>query len=351
MARIGAKSLPGIIDTVKTCIVSHFVPGRRLLFLLSLLAALCVCIPACKKDGLLDADKNIQLRPRLSDYGIYQGMLADLKPAPGYLPYELSSVLFTDYAEKQRLIKVPAGSRATLNGDGLLSLPDGTILVKTFYYHHDKRDTAKGKKIIETRLLIRSGNNWNAGTYLWNDDQTDAWLLASGFTPVVNWIDASGKPRVVAYHVPGERECVTCHSSGDKALPIGLQARNLNRTVMRDGQLQNQLSYFHTEGIMEAVDPQQIGTMPDYADASQGLEQRARAYFDVNCAHCHSDNGYADGKTELRFGYGLSYSETHISGNKSQIIDKMKAGNMPKLGTTIVHEEGLDLIRQYINSL
>lgn len=332
-------------------IVKNPVRKRKLLLLLTLLAALSVSIPACKKDGLLGTDNNIKLRPRLSDYNIYQGPLSALTPAPGYVPYELSSALFTDYAEKQRLIMIPAGSKMMLNGDGLLSLPDGTILVKTFYYYNDKRDTGKGKKIIETRLLIRSGNNWNAGTYLWNEDQTDAWLLTSGFTPVVNWIDASGNPRVVAYHVPGERECATCHNSGDQVVPIGLKARNLNRQVLRNGQEQNQLRYLHAQGLMDAIDPQLVGTMPDYTDVSQGLEQRARAYLEINCAHCHSQDGFADGKTELKLGYDLPYSQTHIGGNKSQIIDQMETGNMPKLGTTVAHEEGLELIRQYINSL
>ncbi|HEY0667357.1 MAG TPA: hypothetical protein VGD22_04220, partial [Sphingobacteriaceae bacterium] len=82
--------------------------------------------------------------PKLSDYKIFQGSPANLIPANDYKLYELSSQLFTDYAEKQRLIKVPGTAQITATGDGLPHFPDGTIMVKTFYYYLDKRTQNKG---------------------------------------------------------------------------------------------------------------------------------------------------------------------------------------------------------------
>ncbi|MCP2937417.1 hypothetical protein NK983_32460, partial [Salmonella enterica subsp. enterica serovar Typhimurium] len=83
----------------------------------------------------------------------------------------------SDYAEKQRLIKIPVGTKINALDDGLPNFPDGSIIVKTFYYYNNKKDTARGKRIMETRLLIKHVGKWNAATYIWNQDQTDAKLI------------------------------------------------------------------------------------------------------------------------------------------------------------------------------
>ena len=60
--------------------------------------------------------------------------------------FELSTSLFTDYAEKQRLIKLPANTKLIGISDGLPEFPDETVLAKTFYYYVDKSDSTKKKK-------------------------------------------------------------------------------------------------------------------------------------------------------------------------------------------------------------
>jgi len=57
-----------------------------------------------------------------------------LEPAPGVEILESGSTLFTDHAEKQRLVKLLTGKRMRANGDALPEFPDGTIIAKTFYY-------------------------------------------------------------------------------------------------------------------------------------------------------------------------------------------------------------------------
>ena len=94
--------------------------------------------------------------PVLSGYNLYEGNLMNLTPAKGAELYELTSHLFVDYAEKQRLIKLPAGTKMTFKGNGLPDFPDGTILVKTFYWYKDKKNPSIGRNIIETRLLIKN---------------------------------------------------------------------------------------------------------------------------------------------------------------------------------------------------
>src|SRR5690606_29665900 len=67
--------------------------------------------------------------------------------------------------------------------------------------------------------------------------------------------------------------------------PIGPSARNLNR----DGQLASLVS----AGMLDAA-PGDAPRTPNAYDPSDGpLAHRARAYLDVNCAHCHNPQGPA----------------------------------------------------------
>jgi uncharacterized repeat protein (TIGR03806 family) len=265
--------------------------------------------------------------------------------------YELATELFTDYAKKQRLIKVPQGyTMAGLNG-GLPDFPDGTILVKTFYYYNDTRDHARGKKIIETRLEIKSNSTWNVSTYLWNEQQTDATLITTGLNKTINWIDQQGNGKVISYHIPSNRECSTCHNSSGKIIPIGPKLRNLNIEVTRNAAAINQLTHLYNSGILDEVaDPASISVLPDWESGSYPLQERARAYLDVNCSHCHNSSGVA-ADAKLNLNYETSFGNTNIGDKKNAIVNKMKRGQMPRIGTSIVHEEGLELIRSYINSL
>jgi uncharacterized repeat protein (TIGR03806 family) len=310
-----------------------------------------IFLNSCDEDGLSPIANSIEMAPRLSDYAIFQGDPAALVPVTSYHLYELSTELFTDYAEKQRLIKIPDGSVLKSNGDGFPDFPDGTILVKTFFYYHDKRDPAKGKKIIETRVEVKSGENWSVGTYYWNDGQSDAQLIATGLNKTVNWIDENGNGRVISYHIPSGRECSTCHHAAGKIIPIGPKFRNLNTSVERNLETINQLEYFYNVGLLESeIDPESITTLPNWKDQSYSLEQRARAYLDVNCAHCHYSNGVA-ADTRLKLNFESSFNDTRIGSHKRSIVSRMENGTMPRLGTSVIHDEGLELIRAYINSL
>ena len=74
---------------------------------------------------------------------------------------------------------LPEGGKIEFSADGDWEFPDGTILVKTFYFDHDRRDPEAGARILETRLLVRGAGAWKGYTYVWNDEQTEATLLRS----------------------------------------------------------------------------------------------------------------------------------------------------------------------------
>lgn len=340
---------------ITTCEQGNYLIGKKSAISSStklfMLVIFCLLCGACNDDDLTGIANTTEVRPKLSDYTIFQGILSDLSPSEDFKVYELSTELFSDYAEKQRLIKIPEGYTLTSRNDGLPDFPDGTILVKTFYYLNDKRDHTKGKKIIETRLLIKQDSRWNVATYIWNEDQTDAFLITAGMNKTVNWINSEGKGKVVAYHIPSNRECTSCHYTSGAILPIGPKLRNLNNEVLRNGASINQLTYLYNEGILNQVDHTSVTALPDWQDAGKyTLAQRARAYLDINCAHCHNPLGMASDR-----GFNLNYEAdlgtTNIPDNKNRITEKMETLEMPFIGTTEVHTEGLELIKDYMESL
>lgn len=290
------------------------------------------------------------LLPKLSAYNIFKGKASHLIPDRGFMPYELSTTLFSDYAEKQRLIKLPVGCSLKATNNGLPEFPVGIILVKTFFYFNDKRDTAKGKRIMETRILIKTTTGWNAGTYKWNDEQTEADLISSGGKVNVQWIDNNGENKSIKYQISTNKQCGTCHNSNNELTPIGFKIQNLNIDVLRQGAEINQLTYFHNSSIMNAVNPYSFSSLPDWHNTSYTLEQRARAYIEVNCAHCHNDKGDC-AKADFRAGYELSFEKTNISNKKDRILNWMKNGTMPRIGTSVIHKEGVALIEEYVKSL
>jgi uncharacterized repeat protein (TIGR03806 family) len=318
----------------------------KVVYILFIVLTAIVYFQSCSKANIPSSN----LSAKLSDYAIFKGNTADLIPNSDYKLYELSSQLFSDYSEKQRLIKIPDGTKLTAIDNGLVDFPEGTIIVKTFYYHNDKRDATKGKKIIETRLLLKTNGIWNVGTYVWNDAQTDASLIKSGLNKTVNWIDKTGTGKVISYHIPNTVECGSCHNAYKIMMPIGPKIRNLNFNVIRNGASLNQLTYLYNAGVLNGVNPASFENVPNYKDTTVSLEKRARAYLDINCAHCHSDKGFAAVQTP-RFGYEHSLQNSKITEIKPRIKRKLENGHMPKIGTVVIDEEGVSLIKKFIDGL
>lgn len=309
-----------------------------------------VYMQSCNKENwLISIPNNLQLKNNLSEYQIFQGSPSDLSPTNGFHLYELSTQLFTDYAEKQRLIKLPSGTVLQPTDDNLPQFPEGTILVKTFFYYKDKRNLQLGKKIIETRLLIKHEGKWNVGTYKWNETQTDATLITTGFDEAIAWKDEYGATKNISYHIPNTTECNTCHQSDKISLPIGPKLRNLNRDVIRNGSTINQLLYLQNQGIFHSINPADYSKLPDWQNTSNTIEQRARAYMDVNCAHCHNDNGVCK-RIVFRPAYETPFGKTYLTNYKKLIIIDMEKKSMPKLGTTITHAEGIEILKQYFST-
>lgn len=298
--------------------------------------------------------------PRTEDFpstlieaNIFEGpVLADLVPKDGFHLMELESSLFVDGSDKQRLISIPEGEQIIADGDGLPVFPEGTTLVKTFFYPFDERDPNAGRRILETRLLVLTNNEWNVATYVWNDEQTNGTVLLDGLETEVTWTLDDGSERTIDYQIPDEAQCVSCHQQSNAVTPIGPELRNLNFEVTRSGDLVNQLSHYQRVGILGDVDITTVGAMVDYFDESLPISERARAYLDINCAHCHNPEAWErPANTRLDF----RWQTTAVNEPRAQTINRagrqLSSGNMPFFGTTIVDDEGADIISGYIAEL
>ncbi|WP_374562215.1 SO2930 family diheme c-type cytochrome [Ideonella sp.] len=323
----------------------------------------------------------------------------------GVLPYDLNTPLFSDHAHKLRTVWMPADQAARYHEQQAFDFPVGTILSKTFYY--PKVDGAAAEsglvrqttaattaspslgldlsqvRLIETRLLVRRAEGWVALPYVWNDAQTDAVLERTGDQKALELVDDAGRHQRFTYVVPNENQCASCHVVNLKNkvfTPIGPKARHLNRTLPYAEGEENQLVRWQRAGFLSGVpNPNDPGALPraaNWADTRLPLDERARAYLDINCAHCHQANATAS-NTALRLDafapvdwqmglckppvaagkgtgdrlFGIVPGQPDASIMAWRLASTEGGVMMPELGRNTVHEEGLRLVRQWIASL
>ena len=294
------------------------------------------------------------------------------------IPYDINSALFSDYAEKFRFIKLPAGASATYRSDGVFDFPVGTVIAKTFAYPHDARKPSEGRRLIETRILKHEPDGWVGLPYVWNEAQSEATLDVAGDTVNVSWIHSDGQPRTNNYIIPNSNQCKGCHKAGDKMLPIGPKARHLNRDFVYENGKENQLAHWsHSGALVGAPAPEQAPRLAVWDNPKTGsLDARARAWLEINCAHCHSPDGparnsgldlLASQQNPTSFGIlkppvaagigsgGLPYDI--VPGKPDQSILAFRIASthpgimMPELGKRMVHTEGVALVREWIASM
>ena len=314
----------------------------------------------------------------LSDYNLFIGEMKHLTPTDRLIPYDLNTQLFTDYAKKQRFAYVPMESKIAITNTNGLTFPVGSILVKNFFYSTDNRTPGSGRTLIETRLLIRYEEGWQPNTYLWNSDQSEAVLLRTGDTRPFSWIDKDGLTRNVSYSIPSVNDCGTCHGKRGNVLPLGPEIKNLNKNYGYADGIENQLARWNSTGFFEELpDPVSMEALPVWDDEESGLvELRARAYLDVNCSSCHSRSGSArssglyltyEEESSERIGIckipvaagfvgdGFKYNIVPGKPAQSILVHRMNSTDpnirMPELGRTLIHEEAVGLIKEWIESM
>jgi len=356
------------------------------------LAAFCLAACSGKADNpIFHAVDN---PAALSEWGVVYIESGELKLGQDVLPYDLNTPLFTDYAHKLRTIWMPKGMSATYRQDDVLDFPVGTIISKTFYYPSNERDIVKrtsglqpvtqkkgintaNRQLIETRLLVRRDVGWEPLSYLWNDAQTDAKLTRIGALKKLT-LNHEGVSTGFSYLVPNINQCAGCHAPNNttrELTPIGPKVRHINGTYNYADGAMNQLDKLASIGYLaSAPDIRPKSVVWDDNEAS--LEDRARAYMDINCAHCHNPVGPADtsglhlnleNESQPHLGIcknavaagsgtgGRQYDITPGEPDDSSLLYRMQTRDpsamMPELGRSLVHDEGVILIAEWISGM
>lgn len=300
---------------------------------------------------------------KLSEFGFFSGQGVSL-PSPSLAGYTLRTPLFSDYAQKQRFIYVPGGAKIAADDAGVLEFPVGTALIKTFGYGQ-----GPAFRPIETRVLLRRAGGWEALPYVWNADLTDADLKLAGTRVPVTVTKPSGERVAISYAVPNKNQCKECHARAGQVMPIGPVAANMDFASGTGEALRRRIAWasapVHAKG-------------PVWDDAKTGsLDSRARAYLATNCAHCHNPQGSASNsglflnpamagnavatgiyKRPVAAGRGSGGHDFAIAPGapaQSIMIHRMSSTEpgvaMPEVGRSMVHDEGVALIREWISSL
>jgi len=307
-------------------------------------------------------------------------------PNEGVVPYELNTPLFSDYAVKFRTLWMPPGTAAAYDDSAALDFPVGTIVTKSFGFRDDLRKAAPAVKWVETRVFVRQPAGWKGVSYAWNEAQTSAGINYGGGAVPVSWIDEAGARVSTDYLVPNGNQCTVCHSQRDPVSNtdvttlIGPKARNLNRNHLFPGGEQNQLAHLAAQGMLTGAPADPASRVPRLAvwnDPSTGTtEERARAYLEVNCAHCHSEQGFARttglylgvaqnqwshlglckppvavGESTGGFLYDVVPGDPDHSILTHRIASTEPATMMPQIGRSLTDAQGLQLLREWVDGL
>lgn len=312
---------------------------------------------------------------KLSDWHLFVSASPHLQPNERVLPYDLNTPLFSDYASKYRFVWMPPGTSASYRQDEVFDFPEGTVLAKSFAFPEESDSTRE--RLIETRLLVRAKTGWVGLPYIWNAAQTEAVLDLAPDPVHVRYTELSGKKRDFTYFIPNANECKQCHDNSRVLLPIGPKARNLNKDLTYADGTENQLSRWVRAGyLIGAPAADRTPRAARWNDPHDGqVEARAKAYLDNNCAHCHQPGG-SGGYTgvDLRATVNelaalgackspnsagrvgtLTYDLVPGRPEESILLARMQSVRpkemMPQIGRSVVHEEGVALIAEWIKQM
>lgn len=309
--------------------------------------------------------------------------LATLTPAPGVLPFDVNSPLWSDDAAKQRWIALPnngapfdADETITFNASSEWQLPVGTVLIKHFELPVDETNPAIRKR-LETRFSLKTADGgWAGYTYKWRADGSDADLLSTSATEDIT-IATAGGTRTQQWYYPSRSDCLKCHNSASTQT-LGLRTWQLNGTYRYPGTSTsgNQLQIWSDIGMFDqTLSPSQIaGFLKSVSvlDASASLEARVRSYLDSNCAHCHRPDSGIQAFMDARFStplalqgildgrlnnnLGIAGAHVVVPGSLAQSMMRVRVASidsikMPPLAKNVVDTEALAVIDAWIISM
>jgi len=334
--------------------------------------------PPAQGGLLMPERENGALPALLSQTGAFKDT-AHLAPTDGLIPYDINVPFWSDGAAKLRWMALPnqdakPAGKIGFRPAGEWSFPKGTVFVKDFQLACDET-RPEVKRRLETRLLVCDADGGVYGvTYKWRPDNSDADLLATNLSEVIEIKTAAGT-RTQTWYYPSRQDCLACHTAR-AGLVLGVKTRQMNRDFdYPSGRADNQLRAWNQIGLFDP--PLEESALPNYASLARGdnagrsLENRARSYLDANCAHCHRPGGtvaYFDARydtplKEQNLIAGQVLLDEGIDGARAiapndiwRSLIYMRAGapdaiKMPLLAHNLVDAAGMRLLRQWIESM
>ncbi|WP_254511271.1 PQQ-dependent sugar dehydrogenase [Anatilimnocola floriformis] len=315
-------------------------------------------------------NQNANFPTKLSETGLFADVKNDM-PATGVIPYEINAEPWADGTTAKRFVALPGGAQLTTYEKtdvqvglikGEFQFPTDGVLAKTIYLETEKGKPSSRRR-VETQVLHYDVDTWKAYNYIWNDEQTDATLapdVSSDRAFSIKDAQAEGGQRQQTWHHASRTECILCHTT-----------RAASIHGFRYPQLKN-LSSLTSLEIFAEPPPEKIDTYPAIDDQSKTLDQRARAYLHINCAHCHRRGGGGSASFDVQ--YEIPFDKTRLVTRPTQgtfnlpaahvvtpgdpyrsvlyyRMAKLGHGRMPQFGSQVVDTVGLKLIHDWIASL
>jgi mono/diheme cytochrome c family protein len=264
----------------------------------------------------------------------------------GVISYAPTYPLWSDDAEKMRYIRVPHGQSVGFDkASQTFQIPPNTRFYKTFLKAVTDINGNPTFRKIETRLIVSRPDTTMAdgtaqqnalfGTYVWNEDETQASLLtdplrdgkpfADRIFPYVTdekaaqpIIDSNPSNLQAAlqsagvtrhYALPGSERCTQCHMGSPSAsfvlgfTPLQVARRpdgtgGVYEPAMGDEltQLQRLIDYGVITGMTSPADVLPLERSEGARTPRNAYELKAQAYMVGNCAHCHNPRGFPSTK-------------------------------------------------------
>ena len=349
------------------------------------LAFLSACAPVAEVNRFAPGE----YPQRLSEWGVLQRQGDALALGRGVAPYDVNTPLFADYALKLRTVWMPPGRSAEYADHDAYAMPVGTIISKTFFYPladgvAQAQEGWSGAvadldlaevRLLETRLLIRQADRWDATAYVWRD--SEAWLNLTGAVMAVE-LAHEGAVQPVNYIVPSRNECrfLPCRRPPSRCSPAPRHHHATTESRLRRRSRQSDRRMLGRGWLDNAPNASARARNADWNDAGEPLAHLARSYLDANCGHCHNAAGSADhtglwldirNQSFRRLGLckppiaagqgtgGLRYAIAPGAPNASMLVFRMAsndpAARMPEVGRTLAHQRGLAVVSAWIESL
>ncbi|WP_228710725.1 starch-binding protein [Saccharobesus litoralis] len=304
---------------------------------------------------MVDSDVQAAVIPaKLSATGLF-AELSSQTAVHGVLEYDVNSDGWFDGLKARHFVAIPNASQIEFNADDVWNLPVGSVLVK----HLDLPTSASQSRPYETSVLFKQDSgNWAAANYKWNVQGTDADLITQASDEVVSQF-YNGAVSNIQRRIRSGAECTSCHLGTGSKEPLSIATDQLNGDFNYQGLVANQLDVFNQIGLFSSniAAANSLAAMPDPEDNSADLNQRARAYLDTNCAHCH------DGSL-MDFNYTTPVNQMDIMNIQRSGVYRMlpfdhsvslvhtyqtdDANRMPK-GTVLTNPLADQLIADWIN--